>query len=244
MKFSTIALFLLGTSVGSVFIIAEGTVAVDAIADVDAAGPAGECDGGTVEASATSKSPVDMEQDESINADNPAQQQGNTDDGEHVQETLGMADTIRKHLVDNDWNFDEVASDEEKVVLKMTAKGDNGSYKALLKIEEPRYLFTVFVHSEIGLSTNNLEQLAVFLTRVNFGLIYGNFELHMDDGELRFKNSIYISGSFISSRMIATMLHSSFFLMDKHFECIVQVAYGVLSPEDAIKKISKIEEDL
>lgn len=215
----------------------EGTVSIEAATDAMArvavaSGPEVASDGEPVEASA--ESPVAMEQDESINANDPAQE--NTD-GEAVQETLSMADAIKKHLEANDWKYEEVSSDEDRVLIKTGGKGKNGSYGATLDIKESRSIFIVYVRSQINFPTNSVEKLALFLTRANFGLTCGNFELDMSDGEVRYKNSINVSGSFMSSQMTDAMIHTALGTMDKYFECIVKVAYGVMSPENAIKQI-------
>jgi len=47
---------------------------------------------------------------------------------------------------------------------------------------------------------------AEFLTRANYGLPLGNWEIDMNDGEMNFKNSIDVSGGELTETMVKTLL--------------------------------------
>lgn len=45
-------------------------------------------------------------------------------------------------------------------------------------------------------------EMGAFLHRANFGIVLGNFELDLDDGELRFKTSIDVEGDRLSDALL------------------------------------------
>ena len=46
------------------------------------------------------------------------------------------------------------------------------------------------------------EAIAEFLTRTNYSMIIGNFELDFADGEIRYKTSIDVQGDFLRFELI------------------------------------------
>lgn len=44
--------------------------------------------------------------------------------------------------------------------------------------------------------------LAEFLTRANYGLFIGNFEMDWQDGEVRYKTSIDVAGDRLSTALV------------------------------------------
>ena len=93
----------------------------------------------------------------------------------------------------------------------------------------------VIVHSVFRLRVPDLEReaVALYLTRANYGLGSGNFELDLDDGETRFKTSIDLGDTPLTPSLLEPLFGANIATVDLYAAGISAVVAGVL-PEDAI----------
>ena len=73
-----------------------------------------------------------------------------------------------------------------------------------------------------------------FLTRANYGMMIGNFEMDFTDGEIRYKTSIDVEGDKLSSALIKRLVYANVMMMDEYLPGIVSVTEGDMEPKDAI----------
>ncbi len=76
-----------------------------------------------------------------------------------------------------------------------------------------------------------------FINRANFGMIIGNFELDLGDGEVRYKTSVDLEGVDIQANMLRNLLYANVLTMDKYFTGLMRVTYGGITAEEAIREI-------
>src|SRR3954466_14252381 len=69
----------------------------------------------------------------------------------------------------------------------------------------------VVVHSVYpsGVPAERRAEVAMFLTRANYGLPIGNFEIDLDDGEVRFKTSIDVGAEPLSLALARPLFMSN-----------------------------------
>ena len=80
--------------------------------------------------------------------------------------------------------------------------------------------------------------MALFSTRVNFGVGLGNLEFSIPGGELRYKTSVDVEGlDPIPDLLIKNLLHANVSAMEKLYPKIQAVAHGALSPEEAAGQV-------
>lgn len=86
----------------------------------------------------------------------------------------------------------------------------------------------------------NISSVLEFLARANYGLVLGNFEIDMDDGEIRYKHCIHAAGL---KEDIGPAIEELLFLpcnmIEKYGEGLLAVIYGGQSAKDAIEAIEK-----
>ena len=66
--------------------------------------------------------------------------------------------------------------------------------------EEGRVIFYSVV--PFNVPAERRPAMAEFLTRANYGLHIGNFELDLDDGEVRFKTSLDVKGAQLTAQLV------------------------------------------
>jgi hypothetical protein len=73
-----------------------------------------------------------------------------------------------------------------------------------------------------------------FLTRLNFGLLIGNFEMNFSNGQIRYKTSIDVEGDRLTAALIGQLVRANLNTMESSQPAISQVISGELSPEAAM----------
>lgn len=100
--------------------------------------------------------------------------------------------------------------------------------------------FVVYLVSPVKGNPENLGELMKYLTMANFGLTYGNFELDVSDGEVRFKSFVNCSGlAYISPSWIRDGVFLSCSMLERYGNGIAALAAG---ESDAETEIAKAEE--
>lgn len=80
--------------------------------------------------------------------------------------------------------------------------------------------------------------IAEFLTRANYGMVIGNFEMDFSDGEIRYKTSVDLAGgSPLTMLLIKPLVYTNVLMMDKYLPGVMEVLYADVSAEQAIRKI-------
>ena len=86
--------------------------------------------------------------------------------------------------------------------------------------------------------TDHRLAMAEYLTRVNWGMRNGNFELNMTDGEIRYKT--YVHGGTETPDMgaarLAVML--PFLMIDRYGDGLIDVLFGFKTPREAFEAIA------
>ena len=77
--------------------------------------------------------------------------------------------------------------------------------------------------------------VAELLTRINWELTMGCFEMNHADGEIRFRTSVMLPAADITDGIVKHLLGSNLAIVDERINQIMAVLYSSTSPEDAIK---------
>lgn len=74
--------------------------------------------------------------------------------------------------------------------------------------------------------------MAEFITRINYGLVVGNFELDMDEGELRYKTAVVSGGLHLRTKALDRIVALNLATFDTHFLAIAAVVDGAAPPAE------------
>jgi hypothetical protein len=96
-----------------------------------------------------------------------------------------LKDAVVAYVRRQEWPYD----DSEERIVSFPGFGEHGAWTVHVALREDDE--QLMVHSVVpeDVPEDRRTDLALFLTRANFGLVLGNWELDLDDGELRFKTS-------------------------------------------------------
>jgi hypothetical protein len=106
---------------------------------------------------------------------------------------------------------------------------------ALVYEEEQRFVFYLEIHPHTP--NQALSNVAEFITRVNFGLTIGNFELDYGNGAVRFKCSIDYFGTTLTDALIRNAILAAMDAVEAHYDALIEVMEGYKSPKDAAMEV-------
>lgn len=147
-----------------------------------------------------------------------------------------MFDTLKKYFGDSPWLTTEFSG---QTVLRFNHEGQNGHWVCIAHAREAEDRLVVYSIELTEAPAGRRAALAEFLTRANYGMIIGNFEMDFDDadGEVRFKTSIDVEGDRLTTTLIGQLVKLNIQMMDKYLPGIRAVATTDITPLAAIEQI-------
>jgi hypothetical protein len=146
-----------------------------------------------------------------------------------------LYEAMRRFFEEEDWKFVEM---EGQTALRLGCTGENGEWTCYAQIkEEPgRFLF----YSVLSVKAPETKRAFVseFITRANFGMVLGNFEMDYADGEIRYKTSAYLEDFQPTKDFFHTLVYTNLLVMDKYLPGIMSLIYAGMTPEKAIGHVS------
>jgi hypothetical protein len=145
-----------------------------------------------------------------------------------------LADKVKEFFIGDDWRFSEL----EEGALRMGFSGRNGNWTCIARPREDRGIFLFYSIAAVNVPEEKRLQVAEYLTRANYGLPLGNFEMDFSDGEVRFKTSLDIEGEeyMLTPAMVKSLVYSNVLTMDRYLGGMMAVIYGDALPEQEIRK--------
>ncbi|MFP4394682.1 MAG: YbjN domain-containing protein [Anaerolineales bacterium] len=159
------------------------------------------------------------------------------DDNENTNSWRAFA-ALGQFLLDDDWHPQQV---EEKTIYRIYFSGQNGEQRCYAQIRIDLEQFLFYSVAPVKAPEEKRAAMAEFVTRANYGLRIGNFEMDYRDGEIRYKSSLDFEGEDLSPALIKNAIYPAVRTMDFYLPGIMQVLYG---NESAAEVIAEIESNI
>ncbi|NET59729.1 MAG: YbjN domain-containing protein [Symploca sp. SIO2E6] len=141
---------------------------------------------------------------------------------------------ITNFFTSDDWQFVKIP---EQSTLRLLFRGENGQWTCYATAREEQQQFVFYSVCPINVPENQRLAIAEFITRVNYGMIMGNFELDFSDGEIRYKTGIDVEGDRLSLALIKPVVYANVMMMDEYLPGILAVIEGEVEVTEAIARI-------
>ncbi len=145
-----------------------------------------------------------------------------------------LLDTVIQFFQEDEWPFDQA---QDKPLVRTAFRSDNGSWRCYVNILPERQFVIFYSVLDILVPQERLQAATEFITRANYGLFIGNFELDLSDGEVRFKTSIAVTEEGMSTAMFQQLVYTNVMTMDKYLPGIMRIAFSDVAPAEAIAAI-------
>jgi hypothetical protein len=145
-----------------------------------------------------------------------------------------MLDTVLHFFEQDGWPL-SLLSDGS--ILEIGFQGENGQWTCMAQVREEQAQFLFYSICPVVAPRDRRLAVAEFLTRANYGMLVGNFELDFNDGEIRYKTSIDVGDGSLSTALVQQMVYANVQMMDYYLPGILMVMFGQVSPAEVIDEI-------
>ena len=136
---------------------------------------------------------------------------------------------------EDDWSFTKIRG---QTTLRLAFQGKHGRWTCYAKAKEEQQQFVFYSLCPIATPEDKRQAIAEFLTRANYGMTIGNFEIDLDDGEIRYKTSIDVKGDRLTPALIKQLVYTNVLTMDQYLPGI-QAVLAETIPAEAIAAIEQ-----
>ena len=143
------------------------------------------------------------------------------------QEEASVESVVRDFFDEDDWEFIQI----KPGLLQLAFQGEKGRWNCYARIYEAEKQFIFYSIFPVAVPEEDRMLMAEFLTKANYGMIVGNFELDLTDGELRYKTSIDVEGDRLTLALVRSLVYANVTIMDRYLPGIVAVLEGSSIPE-------------
>lgn len=139
---------------------------------------------------------------------------------------------------DDEW---PLIKEEKTPVLYTTFQGDHGRWLCSAEAHEEENQIVFYSICPQMVAEERRDAIAHFITRANYGLIVGNFELDFDSGQLRYKTSLDLDGTVLTNTMTSAIVYTNILTMDQYLPGLLAVMNQSVEPKVAIKMVEIID---
>ncbi|MBA3532538.1 MAG: YbjN domain-containing protein [Ardenticatenales bacterium] len=146
---------------------------------------------------------------------------------------IDLFQALMNVVAENEWPHQKI----DDTTLRLEVIGENGNWPAFAKClaDIEQILFYSIVNNKTP--EDRRQALAEFITRANYGLRMGNFELDFSDGEVRFKTSLHFRAECPPEGMIEQAIYDNALTMDHYLPGIMRVMFSDTPPLEIITEI-------
>lgn len=144
---------------------------------------------------------------------------------------------IEQFFIQDEWPIQQIG--ENKRWMRTGFKGKNGQWTCYVNYIEHLDVVLFYSISPLTVPEDRRYAMAEFITRANYGMYIGNFEMDFDDGEVRYKSSLDVEDTELSFDMFKNILYPNVMTMDKYLPGLMSVAFSNTTPVDAIAGIEQ-----
>lgn len=145
----------------------------------------------------------------------------------------GIRSFLRTHFEAEDL---EREGDDDMISFRLEDEGGNewGCLALADEQSEQAIFYSVVLETT---PPEHRPEVMKFVTLANYGMQVGNFELDLEDGEVRFKTSIDVEGVDLGEGLLRNMVELNILMMGLYYDGLVAVMRGGMTAEEAIAEI-------
>jgi hypothetical protein len=144
-------------------------------------------------------------------------------------ETGPVAALIRTYLDEGGWKYQY---SNDRFVLQ--CDGNNGSYFCVIQPRERQQQIVFYSYFPMKLAEDKRTAGAEYAARANYGMIIGNLEIDVNDGEVRFKTSLDIEDLLVPPKVVGRYFGYNLTTMDRYALGLFRVIWNDMPVREAI----------
>lgn len=153
-------------------------------------------------------------------------------DDKKLKQARAAFKTLCDMLDSNDWHYDK---DEDELVIRCSARGDDLSMDLKIEVDADRMLVVLLSPMPFTVNEERRVALAVATSVVNYKLADGSFDYDITSGRIIFRLTSCYRDSLVGKDMFEYMLYVSCQTIDEYNDKFLTIAKNDMSNDDIIK---------
>lgn len=155
-----------------------------------------------------------------------------TNENEHNPIYGDPFDSLISHLKERDLRFTQ---DAEKRRVSLTMQSRSGClFNCRFRFDDTGDVFQIHIQNPVFVLEKFRPIAAEFLTRANWGLVVGNFQMDMKDGEVVYHVSHVMDEGKLPDEIIGRLFGTAMGTLDRYWQGMMRILFAGETPADAI----------
>jgi hypothetical protein len=157
------------------------------------------------------------------------------------QKTAGekAVEDVREFLEHDGWYPERLG---DAAVFRVHYSGRHATFPCFIQVRADLEQLLIYAVCPVRIPEESRSRVAEFITRANYGMRIGNFELDYDDGEVRYKTSVDFEGEVLAVGWLRGLLYPAVQTLDTYLPGLLAVAHGEREPLEAVKLVEEPDE--
>lgn len=148
----------------------------------------------------------------------------------HRDELFAIAE---QYCQSQNWHYD-TQKDKYLISFGMNLRCKLKSTKVWIEVKDTSIV--VYSICPLNADPEDRAKVAEFITRANYGLLVGNFEMDYRDGEVRYKAVLSSKSVLPCMDDVERVVDVGFLMMDRYGNGLAKIIMGFGNPEELIKE--------
>ncbi len=145
-----------------------------------------------------------------------------------------LFDTVASWFEADGWLIQRVYGED---ALRTGFLGEHGQFNCFARVRAAQHQFVFYSTCALKAPKERRAEVAEFITRANYGMLLGNFELDYDSGEVRYKTSVDVEDDRLSAALVRQVVIPNVMMMDRYLPGLIKVIKGTTSATGGIAEV-------
>ena len=120
-----------------------------------------------------------------------------------------MLEKVTEYLESRNWVYTQ-----KNNIFTISLEGINGIFHCVLRPREDISFLSFVSFFGTNCPFDKRNEVAALLTHLNSNLLYGNFEMNLENGEIKFRTGLYYEGMELNNTIIENIIIRNIYSMD------------------------------
>ena len=151
---------------------------------------------------------------------------------------MSLFQVLYNILKQNGWEFN---FDNKNEIIRLQINGVNTNFHAFLLVDEEKESLLCNTHINQKIPYYKRLEVCDFMSRVNYELANGNFEMDMDNGEIRYRTFLDLADAEPSKDQVLNIVWNGVISFDTYYPGLMKLVYGDYSAEEAAAFCTEVD---
>ena len=147
-----------------------------------------------------------------------------------------LMSSVQTYLDSQNWHY-QVEAEKGIFRFGMNLRSKISQCRVIVHAQDD--CIQAFAVAPLNASEENRPMVAEYITRANYGLKVGKFEMDYSDGEVRYQTILVCSTGIPAQKDIERIVDLSFMMMDRYGNGLIKAIMGIGDPKADIEEAEK-----